>query len=134
MNESQVIRGCRWTAVALGLFFAWASRHSGNPDAICYLDLSDAVRDGHWAVLVNAVWCPVYPILMGVAARLLHPTPFYEFPTIHLINFFVYVAALASFEYLMAGLRARRAGQAGLPGPAWTALGYVFFVYGTLHL
>ena len=87
----------RSAAIALGLF-AWTARHSSNPDAICYLDLSDAFKSGHWLGAINAIWCPLYPALLGIASFIIKPNAYWVFPMVHLVNFGVYLVALVSLN------------------------------------
>jgi len=141
--ECKVLLFFRSAAIAFGLLFAWTARQSSNPDAICYLDLSDAFRSGHWNGAINAIWCPLYPALLAMASFLLHPSAYWVFPVVHLVNVAVFLCALASFEFLLSGLRERRRQEAprlaregleALPESSWTALCYVAFLYGILSL
>ena len=88
-------------AVVLGALYAWKDRYSMNPDGVSYLDVGDAFMRGDWNMAISAYWSPLYPLLLGVALHLLKPTPYWEFPTIHLVNFLVYLFVLVCFQYFM---------------------------------
>lgn len=88
----------------LGGLQAYAARHAMNADGISYLDLSDRFAHGDWQGGVNALWSPLYPLVLGVTLRILRPSAYWEFAAAHLVNFFCYLLALAAFEYLLSGI------------------------------
>ena len=88
-----------------GLTRAWVERFSLNVDGVSYLDLSDAFLRRDWHNFLNAYWSPLYPALLGIG-RLVGPsTKRWELPTAHLLNFVIFVAALACFEFFYSALR-----------------------------
>jgi hypothetical protein len=130
-------------AIALGAVDAWAARHTMNPDGISYLDLGDAYLRGDWKMAINAYWSPLYPWLLGLSLKVLKPSPDWEFPVVHLVNFLIYLAALASFEFFLRTLidyRKKRGNavceseDASLPEWAWWILGYSLFIWSSLIL
>jgi hypothetical protein len=130
-------------AIALGAVDAWAARHTMNPDGISYLDLGDAYLRGDWKMAINAYWSPLYPWLVGLSLKVLKPSPDWEFPVVHLVNFVIYLAALASFEFFLRTLtdyRRKRGNavceseDARLPEWAWWLLGYSLFIWSSLIL
>jgi hypothetical protein len=143
ISLSQRLRILLWLiALVLGGLQAWAavSRYSMNPDGVAYLDMGDAYLRGDWNMAINGYWSPLYSWILGVAMYVLQPSMRWEFPTVHIINFFIYVSALICFEYFW--LRLGRHCQASsssdetatLPEWAWLALGYTLFIYSTLNL
>src|SRR5271170_6509852 len=84
--------------VATGLVRAWVGRYSMDPDGICYLDLGDAFFHRKWFDAVNGYWSPLYSWLLGSAMFLTKPSRQWEFPIVHVVNFIIYLAALAGFE------------------------------------
>src|ERR1700690_2558347 len=68
-------------AVAFGVVDAVATRNSMGPDGISYLDIADALQHGHWSALFNAQWSPMYPFLLSLVFRALHPSSYWEFAT-----------------------------------------------------
>src|SRR5450756_937717 len=78
---------------------AWAARFTATPDGISYVDLSDAVVNGHLGEIVNAYWSPLYPALLGVLRLVFRPGPYWEFALAHLLNVLLFAASIAGFEY-----------------------------------
>jgi hypothetical protein len=130
-------------AITLGAIDAWATRYNMNLDGISYLDMGDAYLRGDWNMAINAYWSPLYSWLLGVFLNVLKPSPRWEFPLVHLVNFVIYVAALASFEFFLRTFieyRRKRGNGAcdswdvGLPEWAWWILGYSLFIWTSLIL
>ena len=106
-HTSRAIRLVAWVVIlALAVFQTCAWRHAMSPDGMSYLDLSDAVTNGRWSELVNLYWSPLYPALIGVARAVLHPAPYWEFATAHLVTLACLVATFLAFEYFLAALLA----------------------------
>jgi len=131
----------RFLAIALaGLHtLAAASQHSMNADGIAYLDIGDAYFRGDWDAAINPVWSPLYSWILGLVMRLFSPPMRWEFPTVHLVNFAIYLAALASFEFfwrqLMHWVKTTQSErEITLPEWAWMALGYLLFIWSSLVL
>jgi hypothetical protein len=137
------LRSFFWlVAITLGVLHTWAgaSSHSMNPDGIAYLDIGDAYVRADWNMAINPYWSPLYSWILGLDMYFLHPPIRWEFPTVHIINFFIYVFALICFEFfwlrLMRWHQARSSEEASatLPEWAWLALGYSLFIYSALNL
>ena len=95
-----------FASLALGLLHAWVGRYSMNPDGMSYLDVGDSFFRRDWANAVNAWWSPLYPWTLGLVVGLAKPSPRWEFPLVHLVNFGVFVAALFAFRFLLDALLA----------------------------
>lgn len=134
-----------WTvAVFMGLLNAWVGRHDMNPDGISYLDIADAYLQQDWSSAISGCWSPLYPGLLALGLALLKPLPYWEFATAHLVNFFIYLGALAAFEFLLGELRQQYDSDQTavprhdenrrmmLPVWAWHALGYALFIRASL--
>src|SRR5438132_3866371 len=130
-------------AIVLGAAQAWATRFTMNPDGISYLDIGDAYWRGDWHNAINAYWSPLYSWILGLFLKVLKPSPYWEYPVAHLVNFFIYVAALGCFEFFLRNfirsrLRsvelARLEGNITLPEWAWWMLGYTLFISASLQL
>jgi hypothetical protein len=129
-------------ALILGGFHAWAAMvsYSMNPDGIAYLDIGDAYLRGHWNVAINTYWSPLYSWILGLSMHVLHPSIRWEFATVHIINFFIYVFTFICFEFfwrrLMGWNQASSSREASATWPewAWLALGYSLFIYSALSL
>lgn len=93
-----------FVSLALGLLHAWLGRYSMNPDGMSYLDVGDSFFRLDWANAVNAWWSPLYPWTLGLVVGLAKPSPRWEFPLAHLVNFGVFVAALFAFRFLLDAL------------------------------
>jgi hypothetical protein len=130
-------------AITLGAVDAWANRYHMNLDGISYLDMGDAYLRGDWNMAINAYWSPLYSWLLGITLKVLKPAPQWEFPVVHLVNFVIYLTALASFEFFLCALidyrRKRGSGadngwDVSLPERAWWILGYSLFIWTSLIL
>jgi len=113
-----------------GALYAWAQRHTMNPDGIAYLDITDAFLQGAWKNIVNGHWSPLYPALIALTRACLGASARWEFPIAHLTNLIIYVCALASFTFL---LREMRRSLTHLREPEWTLIGCTFFMSCSLH-
>ena len=132
------IRAGAWLILlALAGAQAWSARFYATPDGVSYMDLSDAVLSGQWGELLNAYWSPLYPALIGAMRAILRPTAYWEFGVAHLLNFLLFAASLAAFEYFLAALRRlgrERWNQPGLDTP-WGLVGaYALFGAFTLMM
>jgi hypothetical protein len=119
--------------------YAAIQSQSMNADGISYLDIGDAYFRADWANAVNAVWSPLYSWILGLATYIINPAPHWEFPTVHAINFLIYLGALGSFEFMWRSVRlfSRRLTENGalqLPEWLWWTLGYLLFIWVTLSL
>jgi len=130
-------------ALMLGAIYAWFYRHSMNPDGISYLDIGDAYLHCGWKKAINGYWSFFYSGLLGLTMYLLKPTAYWEFTVVHLVNFLVYVCALASFQFFMSELLSFRRKQTAMAAdkadtilPDWIILilGYTLFIWSSLHL
>lgn len=93
-----------FASLALGLAHAWLGRYSMITDGMSYLDVGDSFFRRDWANAVNAWWSPLYPWTLGLILGLAKPSPRWEFPVVHLVNFGVFVAALFAFRFLLHSL------------------------------
>jgi len=130
-------------AILLGIIHAWTVRHTMNPDGISYLDIGDAYFRRDWNMALNAYWSPFYPWLLGLIMFLLKPSPYNEFTIVHIVNFVIYLFALASFHFFLIGLvrfhrnwavKISKDGDVTLPEGVMLALGYTLFIWSSLSL
>jgi hypothetical protein len=138
------VRLFAWLVItAIGAVYAWAGRHAMNPDGISYLDIADAYSRGDWSMAINRHWSPLYPLLLAAALWVLKPAPYAEFATVQLLNFIIFLGALASFEFLLSQLmcyhrkfvaQATSEGRFALPEWSLRMLGYTLFLYASLEL
>jgi len=105
--------------------------------------MSDAFLRHNWHLLVNPIWSPLYPFLIGLATWLTRPSAQCEVIIVHVLNCVIFVGALASFEFLLrqviSVLGLENAGNdkdsvARLPLWTWQLLGYSVFAWSTLGM
>jgi hypothetical protein len=119
-------------AVLLGALHSWANRHTMSNDGVSFLDLSDAWLSGDWRHAVNGVWSPMYAWLIAFERLVLHPSVYWEYGSVQLLNFLVFLASAAAFEFLLKGCRGRLAPR--MPEPAWRSVAYVLFLWSALDV
>ncbi len=97
---------------AFALPFAWASRYDMNPDGISYIDIGEQVAiHSNWDALLNVYWSPVYPALIALMWRILKPSPAYEFPAIHMLNWLIFLFSAVTFGWFLVALEGARPGN-----------------------
>jgi hypothetical protein len=135
------IRTAFWlVAIIFGFLQAWNNRHVMNSDGICYLDLANAYLRGGWKMLINGHWSPFYPWLLALAKKSLHPSGYWEFTIVHLVNFTTYLGAAAAFEVMLGEFIASRERFTGSddssPLPLWSLkiISYLIFLWLSLTL
>jgi hypothetical protein len=120
----------------IGETTALVSPYQLSIDAISYLDIADAWARCDWNHAINGYFSPLYSWILAVVAAVLRPAPEQEFLLFRIVNFAIYVAALASFIYLLQGFVARRREQpvaTALPEWMWIGGGYLLFLWSTLR-
>src|SRR5580704_13168532 len=90
-----------FTIAAFGLVHAWIGRYSMNPDGVSYLDMGDALLRRDWPHAVNAYWSPLYGWMLGLAVGEIRPSPRWEFPLAHIVNFAIFLFALLCFRFFL---------------------------------
>jgi hypothetical protein len=129
---------CRIICIGFALVETWSQLRFINEDGISYLDMSDALITHNWHLLINPIWSPLYPFLIGMVTWFVRPTAQWETPIVHALNFVIFVGALASFEFLLRQvikvLRRADASTSPLPVWAWQLLGYSLFAWSTIGM
>jgi 4-amino-4-deoxy-L-arabinose transferase-like glycosyltransferase len=137
-RSSLTVLACRIVCVAFALLETWSQRHFINEDGISYLDMSDGLIRHNWHLLVNPIWSPLYPFLIGLVTWFTRPTPRWEVAIAHILNFVIFLGALASFEFLLRqviGIFRQDADRGDsysamqVPLWAWQLLGYSLFAW-----
>jgi hypothetical protein len=133
---------CWAVTLALGAAQAWATRFTMNPDGVSYLDIGDAYWRGDWHNAINAYWSPLYSWILGFFLKVVKPTPYWEYPLVHLVNFLIYVGTLVCFEFFLSEFVNRQrqrdlelsthASTTCIPDWTWRTLGYALFIWTTL--
>jgi hypothetical protein len=141
-NEGyRLVRLVCWSLfIGFALIDTWSGRQFTQSDGISYIDMSDALSQHNWHLLINPLWSPLYPTLIGVATWLAHPSAHWEVPIAHIVNFVIFLGALASFEFLLHQVicvlgrdhgRLEADEVAPLPAWRWQLLGYCIFAWST---
>ncbi len=137
-SSSQIRVLFRLLAICLAGMQVWAAiaSQSMNPDGISYLDIGDAYFRADWQNAINPVWSPFYSWLLGFVNFVFKPSMSWQFPTVHIINFLIFLAALLSFEFMWGKIRTTDAEQGSLriSDRLWWTLGYVLFIWISLSL
>jgi hypothetical protein len=134
----RVRRAGRAVAVLLCALHAFSARHSVCPDGLNYLDVAAAYQRGDWANAVNSYWSPLYSWLLAGVLTAVRPSTYWEASVAHAVNFAVFLAALACFEWLLTELLHRRRHledeaadrwQVVLPDWAFAGVLYALFIW-----
>jgi hypothetical protein len=137
-----------FASLALGLLHTWLGRYAMNRDGMSYLDVGDSFFRHDWANAVNGYWSPLYPWTVGLVLGAAQPSPKWEFPLVHLVNFGIFVVALFAFRFLLHALLAFASermsdkptadadpnASAALPEWALVILAYAIFLWTTLEV
>ncbi len=120
-----------WIAIALvvGLIQVWANRFYMAYDGTSYLDMGDAYMRGDWHTAINGYWNPLYAWILGIGLLVLHPSAYWEYPAVQLINFGIYAVTLAAFEYFLRGLLQKREDAAAI-----RIIAYALFLWTSLEM
>jgi hypothetical protein len=128
----------RFMAVVLGGLHTVAAvkSQSMNADGIAYLDIGDAYFRADWGNAFNAVWSPLYSWILGLVNFIFKPSMAWEFATVHIVNFIIFLIALISFEFMWRKVRNRDSTSEfhSLSEPVWWMLGYLLFIWTSLSL
>src|SRR5690242_12335485 len=90
---------CRLVALVLGFLQTWANAFYIEPDGVNYLDIAQAYLRRDWTNALNAYWSPFYSWLLALVQWAFHPSPSWESTFLHLLNFVMFLFALAGFEF-----------------------------------
>jgi hypothetical protein len=101
-SRVSVVRAVFWlTAIILGIAQAWGERHSIYSDGISYVEIATAYTRHDWANAINAYWSPLFSWMLALAFLTLHPSPYWQAATAHLVMFVSYIVTLLCFEFFM---------------------------------
>ena len=104
-SSAMITRRCRVVfrsiALLLGATQLVLARNGFGPRlAILQRNRTRAYLRHDWTMAINAYWSPLYPWLIAFTLQLGKPALRREFPLLHLLNFFIFIVALAGFEFL----------------------------------
>jgi hypothetical protein len=126
--------------VALGLSQAWTSRFDVEDNTVSYLDMGGYFFHGHHWSIINGFWSPVYALLLSLPVNVLKPSLYWEYPTVHLLVFIVFLFAIVCFDYfLRQSVRFRSDSDPEKKSSseldwAWIVIGYTIFLWSSLEL
>jgi hypothetical protein len=121
--------------LACGATTCYTYRHMITSDGVSYADLADRYAAGRWSETVNGHWSRLYPFLLSIPLRLLHPTRYTENLYFHAVNMVLFAAALVSFHFLLREIiEWQRIESSKLSTISWTPkqftlAGYALFAY-----
>ncbi|HEY7161744.1 MAG TPA: hypothetical protein VH815_10820, partial [Acidobacteriota bacterium] len=129
-----------WTiCVLIGFFQIWIGRNSMNPDGISYLDMGDAYFRGDWKMATNAQWSPLYSWIVALGIHAFHPTPRFEFFTVHIMQFLIFLFAIFCFHFLLLEVIVWNHKQSSprfliFSNQVWLLIGYSLFIWSSFKL
>ncbi len=130
-------------ALAIGFIQAWSNRFAVSEDGLAYADMGDMLWRGDFQSAVNAIWSPGYPFLLGLAFKVVQPTPYFQSTVIQLANMVIFAGSMASFDFFLRQLyrlyqdrSILRESTESLTMPGWVfwAIGYMLFLWSALVL
>jgi hypothetical protein len=135
-SAASSVRGVRFTFWALGFVLAaapvWVFRYQATTDSISYLDMSDGGLPGSdWHRLINGVWSPLYPLLLGMVRRVFPIPGRIEIVAAHWMNLGFFLFAFLCFEFLLAGMfpKLEMVGEGGSAPPRFSGRSYLVVAY-----
>jgi hypothetical protein len=140
-SPNRRVRSTLWVLGAvLGFSQAWTSRLNVASNAVSYLDMGAYFFHGHPGAIVNGFWSPLYACLFGLTIAIFRPSPYWEYPSIHLLLYIIFLFTMTCFDYFLRKLIELRSdfdpdgkdssGQEW----AWITIGYTIFLWASLQL
>ena len=124
--------------VVFGLSQAWSWRFYIEPDGVSYIEIAHAYIARDFAHAVNAYWSPLYSWLLALVISFARVPEYSEATALHLVNFFVYLLALAAFAFFFSEFTALLYASADQTLSrtrwAWNVFGYSLFFFAALLL
>jgi len=123
----------------LGLAQAWKSRLGLVNDTISYLDMGDYFFHGKPAAIINGIWSPLYAFLLGATLAIFKPSPYREYPSIHLLLFCIFLFSMVCFDFFLRQSHLLRGGsppenRSGSLDWPWIVIAYTLFLWSSLVL
>jgi hypothetical protein len=127
-------------AILLGAIQAWIHRDTiSSVDAVSYLDIADAYRQGRWSEAVNGYWNPLYSWILAIVLGVARPSPEKQYQAVKLVDWTIYILCLFSFTWFLGQLRReyhRWVDAEGhtmhIPDWVWVVAGYTLFIWSSL--
>jgi hypothetical protein len=135
LGRKRLLIGFVGLIVLAGAIQAWNGRNNVSADSIAYLDIADTyLESGFWAG-INSYWSPLYSWLIALAFLIARPSPTWEFPFIHGMNFIVFLWSMFTFHLLLKEFKNVSGRDSALqhwPRWSWELFGCAIFFSSTL--
>jgi hypothetical protein len=124
----------------LGFSQAWTSRLDAEDNTVSYLDMGSYFFHGHHWSIINGFWSPLYALLLSLPVTVLKPSMYWEYPTVHLVVFLIFLFTIACFDYFLRQLMQFRSEAETEKKDSseldwvWIATGYTIFFWSSLQL
>ena len=83
--------------VAFG--YARYDSYTMDGDGTAFMDISQALTDGHAGLAINGYWNPGYPAVLAVARMLVHPSRWTEMAMARYTNVVIFALAMAACPF-----------------------------------
>lgn len=144
LNKKYLLEGIfGLAALLLGLLQILAHPYSlATDDAIAYLDIGDSYLRGEWKSAINGYWSPFYSWLLGLTMAVLRPSAYWEFFSVKIANFLIYIFAIFCYRFFLNELiyyYKKRVDDSSpqtcyrIPEWVWLVSGYTLFLWTTLR-
>ena len=124
----------------LGFAQAWPSRLDAIDYTVSYLDMGSYFFHGHHGAIINGFWNPLYALLYGLTMAVFKPSMYWEYPTVHLLVFIIFLLTMVCFDYFLKQLMQlcpdfapAKKGSSDLDW-VWITIGYSLFLWSSLQL
>lgn len=135
------IRSAFWVLGAvLGFSQAWVSRFDAIDHTVSYLEMGSYFFRGHPWAIINGFWSPLYALLCGLTILVFKPSPYWEYPTVHLLVFLIFLFTMVCFDYFLKQLMRfrseleREKNESSYLDWVWITIGYTLFLWSSLQL
>jgi len=102
-----------------------------SPDGIQFLDMGERFWAGDPSAIINGLWSPLYPFLLGLTT-LLPISPYWEFACVHVLGFLILLVATYSAHRLLRVIIPTLGREDGFEWQLW-ALAYAIVTFGILQ-
>ena len=93
---------CLLLIVSWALLQIWNNRFFEHyNDGVSYLDMASCYLKGNWLDGLPSSWNPLYPAIIALVFKIVHPDALHEFVVLKLVNFMIFLVTLVSFEYFL---------------------------------
>jgi len=105
--------------ILCGAGYARYESYQVDGDAISFMDIADAIRSHHFALVPNGYWNPAYAAALSVGEMVSHPSRWNELQTFFWVNFWIFAGCVFVCLYFvqsMVRLRERSDPDSSSPG------------------